>query len=330
MSEKFTQRIKDAWQSLKAGEDKPIKNIGREKIIVFGISIVLAFSLWFIVNLNRDYNLDVSVPLVLGNISTNQALAEELPKNVTASVNGSGWNLINLYNNPPTVYIDVGKGEVNLLEQVRQEMNTNSDVTMQTVEPLYLQLELEEKQTKKIPVVSNVDVQFAQQYGFISDPVITPDSITVRGAASKINNIEEWPTDSLQLENIKDSVSTVVSLKEGGSLIVLSDTDVQFKADVAQFTEGKISIPVKPRDFPAGYNVTFSPASVEITYRVPLAAYQQVQKGKPFAAYISFEQIQDDDSGFVAAQIEKLSSSSALAVKKVTPRKLAYFSIIGN
>jgi hypothetical protein len=69
---------------------------------------------------------------------------------------------------------------------------------------------------------------------------------------------------------------------------------------------------------------------VEITYRVPLAAYQQVQKGKPFAAYISFEQIQDDDSGFVAAQIEKLSSSSALAVKKVTPRKLAYFSIIGN
>lgn len=331
MANSFKDKIKDVWYSLsrKSGEDA-ISGIGREKIIVFGVALVLASSLWLIVNLNREYSIDIQVPIILGNITADQALVEELPAKVTASVNGDGWSLINIYQTPPQIYIDVSDREVNLFEQVRQQMSTVSNVSVQTVEPFYFQLNLEEKRSKTVPVVSNVSIDFADQYGFLGDPTFIPDSITVSGAASRIKNIEQWPTKPLKLQKVKTSVSTEIGLKESTSLIILSQQQVQYRADVAQFTEAEVTVPVEKRDFPAGLNVTFSPSRTTIKYRIPLEEYGKFKNSRPFAAYVAYPQIEQDTSGFVKLQVDTLVEEAHLNVRTVEPQRVGYFIIIGN
>lgn len=331
MANRLKDKIKDAWNSLSRKSDEDgISGIGREKIIVFLIALVLACCLWLVVNFNREYTIDVKVPIVLGNITTDQALVEELPSEVTASVSGDGWSLINIYQTPPQIYIDVSEQEVNLLEQVRQQISSSSAVTVQIVEPLYLQLNLEKKSSKKVPVISNVNVSYANQYGFLTAPEFVPDSITVRGAASIIQNVDSWPTEARNITDVKKSLSTNIALKEPTSLIALSQKKVQYRVDVAQYTEAEVTVPVETRDFPVGFGVTFSPSSVNIIYRIPLEEYSIFKNRRSFTAFVNYSQLQQDTTGFVAPQIEKLQDEAHLNVQRMDPSKVAYFTIIGN
>src|SRR5699024_5337034 len=102
MFDALKDKVKMVWDrfSKKAGW-KEVSEVNKEKTIAFLITIVLAFSLWIIVNLNRDYTLNIDIPVVLGQITTDKALAEELPQQVTASISGEGWSLLNVYKNPP-------------------------------------------------------------------------------------------------------------------------------------------------------------------------------------------------------------------------------------
>lgn len=331
MAESLKEKLNEMWLSLtRKSEEEAMSGIGREKIIVFLISVTLAFSIWLVVNLNRDYNIKLKIPIVMGNISTDQVLAEELPDAVTASVNGDGWSLINIYQAPPEVFIDVTQEEVNLFEQIRQQISAISNVTVQTVDPLSLQLKLEERESKKVPVVSNVDVEFAPQFGFLTEPVLDPDSIIVQGAGSRISNINRWPTKALQLTNIKENIATEVALKEPTSLITLSQNNVQYRGEIAEFTEAEVSVPVETRDFPTGMEVTFSPSTVNIVYQIPLKEFAQYQNARAFTAYVTYEQIQQDTSGFVSVQVEKLLKEAHLNFRKVSPSKVAYFTVIGS
>lgn len=331
MENKFLNRISDAWHSLlSVKSDSKNKGTDREKVVVFTISVFLAFCIWLIVNLNRDYSLNIDVPVELGNITTDKALAEELPASVTASVTGDGWNLINMYNNPPRIYLDVSGDEINLFEQVRRYMDAISNVRVQTVEPLYLQIRLEDKESKKVPLAPNIEVNFAEQYGFLDSPVITPDSVTIRGASSQLARISRWSTDSLVFNNVKNSFSAEVDLQKPEALITLSQSKVNYRAEVAEYTEGEVTVPIETRDFPVGDVISFSPSSVKIKYRIPLREYAAFNKSRPFRAYVANDQIQQDTTGFVSPQIEKLPEKAHLKVRTVQPSEVAYFMIIDN
>src|SRR5690625_7946404 len=69
----------------------------REKALVFGLSFILAFCLWFIVNLSRDFNITVSLQLNISNIPEDMALVTSPPDHASVGVTGEGWMLISLY-----------------------------------------------------------------------------------------------------------------------------------------------------------------------------------------------------------------------------------------
>lgn len=331
MANKYLNRIKKAWNSLsRASGDDEMEGLDREKVVVFAISLVLAFCLWMIVNLNRDYSIGIELPIEVGNVISDQALAEELPKKVTASINGSGWNLISMYNDPPQIFIDVTGQEVNLFEQVQRQLGGVSNVTVQTVEPLYLQVRMEPKEEKRVPIRPMVDVSFRNQYGFLNEPQIEPDSVTVRGAASYLEEISYWPTDSLSLSQVDENISKTLQLKSPNTLVTLSENSVEYNAEIVQFTEGEVNVSIGTRNFPVGTMLRFSPSSVDVRYRVPLKEYASFQEGQTFTAYVTYEQVQQDTTGFVTPQVENVSGDSSITVRSVQPREVGYFTIIGN
>lgn len=201
MLDSFKNKIKKRWIAFfKSGGER---STSRSQAVIIAVSIVLAFLLWLVVNLNRNYTVEVKIPLALGQVSANRALAEELPENVTVSLGGEGWNLLEIYRNPPRVYIEVSEEQVNLFEQVRRQINATTNLRVQTVDPLYLVVQLQEKVSKKIPVIARVEANFVKQYNFLEPPTLQPDSVTVIGARSVVEDITFWITDSLSLKILK-------------------------------------------------------------------------------------------------------------------------------
>lgn len=331
--EQLKERFLSFWSSfIKSNEESDIEESRKGKIVVFIVAFILALCLWLMVNLSRDYTLNINLPIVLGNMPADQALTEELPASATVSISGEGWQLINIYNNPPPVNLDVTKDEINLYEQVQKQISANPDLSVQKVQPLFLNLDLEQKVTKKIPVVSNVQVTFDDQYNFTGEPELEPDSITISGAGSVIRDIDQWETASVQLDDVESDISTTVALKESEALFSISPTQVTYRANVAQYTEGETRVNVESRNMPSGRSVTFSPSFITIKYNVPVNQYSEVQNlSNPFSAYITYQQIREDSTGFVVPNIETTASSEYnLEIRSFQPSSVSYFMVLNN
>lgn len=326
-------RFQELWNSVVKGEEEGnFEENNRGKIVVFLIAFVLSLCLWLMVNLSRDYNLTVELPIQLGNMPGDRALTEELPDNATVSISGEGWKLINIYNNPPPIFVDVTESEVNLYDQVREQMNANPDLNVQKVQPLFLSLDMEEKISKKVPVVSNVDVTFEEQYGLKTMPVLEPDSVMLSGAASILGDLDRWETVEFEIEGVDEDILTDVALKEPETLLSITPTSVTYTAEVAQFTEGESRVMIETRNMPAGRSVSFSPSFLTVTYDVPIDQYAQVQNlNAPFRAYITYSQIQQDTTGFVIPNVEQAASADYnLRLRNFQPSRVSYFTIVNE
>ncbi|WP_139240180.1 CdaR family protein [Fodinibius roseus] len=326
--DKIKQNISEGWENLiqKSNEDE-IADVGRERIVVFAVSLILAVCFWFMVNLSRDYNLNVDLPIVAAGMPEDRALAQGLPETATVSISGEGWKLISIYNNPPPVNLNVTGSEVNLYDQVQQQMNAMSEVNIQKVQPLMLTLNLEQRISKMVPVQPIFSISFEQQYGFTGKPTVQPDSIQISGAVSLIEDITGWPTDSLVVEGVSENISRTVPLNKN-ELISLSQQEVQFNAAVAQFTEGEVSVDLETRNLPEGRRISYSPSSITVRYDVPIGEYADLRDEKLFEAYLTYEQIENDTTGYVKPQIEHLSDNEFIKIRSSQPRQVAYFMVL--
>lgn len=327
--EEYKEQMLSWWQSLlqKSNEDE-IAGLGRERIIVFVVALILALALWMMVNLSRDYTLSLEFPIQLGSVPSEMALVEDIPNTATASVTGEGWKLINLYNNPPTINIDVNDARVNLFDQVQQQMNALPDVSIQKVQPQILTVKLDNRISRKVPVRSNVDVSFRDQYDFISLPEITPDSITINGAATIIESITQWATDSVQIRNVNTDISQVISLESSGNLISLSEDEVQYNANVAQYTEGEVKANITTRNLPPDRVVSYSPIAITIKYDVPIDQYTDLQDENPFNVYVPYQEILQDSTGFITPEIEETEERYYIKLRSFQPRRVAYYIVL--
>ncbi len=330
--EEYKEKLLAGWESLlqKSSEDE-IAGFGRERIIVFIVALILALALWMMVNLSRDYTLNIELPIELGGVPAEKALVEDLPSTATVSVTGEGWKLINLYNNPPTINIDVSDTEVDLFDQVQQKMNAMLNINIQRVQPQDLTVKLGDRVSKKVPVRSAVNVNFNEQYGFLGSPIIKPDSVTIDGAASLLEDVKEWSTDSVRINNVRKDISQSVPLESPpNGLISLSENEVSFEAEVAEYTEGEVQANITTRNLPPGRMVSYSPLAITIKYDVPIEEYTDVQDENPFNVYVSYQQILEDSTGFVTPQIEEKNDRYHIKLRSFQPRRVAYFIVLDS
>jgi len=327
------QTIKDTFLGIVAGhwgldEDDDSNFFSKQKIIVFLFAMLLSLSLWVIVNMGRDYNITMTIPIEITNMPEDIALSSEIPENATVSVSGEGWSLFNLYMNPPLISLSVENQQVNMFEQVRQQVGSISDVTVMQADPMFLEIETEQRVTRKVPVRSRVTLSTRDQYGVIGNPGVSPDSVTISGPASRVNTVENWSTLESDVENVDTDLELTIELEEPEAGITIEPEQVVLEARVAEFTEAQVRIPVRSRNLPSGVAITFSPSSLLVRYNVPIQQYNDVQNIRPFIAYVDYERIEADTTGLIRPQVEQVTDEYDVRLRNFQPTRVSYFEIL--
>ncbi|MEX2605470.1 MAG: CdaR family protein [Gracilimonas sp.] len=328
---KILNRIKNYLKpGTKPGvEETEVKFLRREKIVVFIGAYIMAVSLWFIVNLSGSFSININIPVEPGNLPEDMALTEEFPEFVQASISGDGWQLLSLYNDPPRVIINIEDREINMFDQVRQRLSYLQGIDIAKVQPLLLSVNMESKASKKVPVILNTQLSFQNRYGLVGKPVITPDSVTITGAQSNIRNIEQWEVkDTLRLSNVRDDISATLQLTEKVGVIEISENEINFEADVSEFTEGETTVYIRTRNLPRGQNVNYNPSSVTIRFDVPIEQYSEVEKIRPYEVYVPYSKILEDSTGFVTPDIQQTAEQYELRLRSFQPKAVAYFTVL--
>lgn len=331
----FFSSISDRVRGLFSDERGPVGDESdnyhaenREKIIAFSIAFFISICLWFIVNLSRDFNITITVPIQVTSIPEDEIISSDVPESALVSVSGEGWNIISVYNNPPRVLLTAQNERVNLTEQMRNQITSFSDLNIMQVEPSEITIQTEKKASKKVPIVSNVQLNLRERFGLLHDPEITPDSVTVSGTVNALESISEWRTEQLQIDDVNTDIQRNVSLEQPETGLSLELQTVNFQAQVAEFTEAEIRVPIRTRNLPAGRAVSYNPSSIMVRFDVPLDQYSDIQDTRPFRAYVDYSVIEQDDSGRIEPEVEIVNTDFNIRVRSFQPPRVSYFRIV--
>ncbi len=216
--------------------------------IVLKITAVLfGIALWFLVISQKDFQLTLDAPLQFVKLPANMAVASKPPQTINITVEGKSWDLIRLRHqfensrqNAVAMVVDLQKAE---LGATRIHLDGKNFVApnfpdVRFVEPdnqlLFLDLDLDAKIVRNIPIKSNIQFSAAPGYLLADVPSISPEELKVFGARNALTRIIDIPTDSVIFDSLTTSQKFNIPLDFASlpAFVTPSDSTIQVSVNI--------------------------------------------------------------------------------------------------
>lgn len=245
-------------------------------IVLLACSLLLAAGMWLIHILSQSYY--AYIPFSIRAVSDVRGYA---PKSVTVQTiflggKASGFFLLgyNLSDKQPLeievdipfVGDDFSVISTSISDRISESVNSYFEMTY--VPETKLTFEFEPRQYKRVPVVSQVSADCKPQYMLISDIAFEPDSVTIYGNESELEQIDHISTKHIVVNGLKKPTRGVVSLERDKDLRV-SPENVTYLLDVARYFEYTFPVNLSAINVPSGKTLILLPSQVEVTCRLP-------------------------------------------------------------
>lgn len=303
------------------------ENSGRG--IAVAVCVLLSVILWLSLTVQEQRMVRMSFPVEVTGVPEGQALTQRPPSSVDVQLQGRGMDLLRLIFNPPTVRVTAQEGEISVQDAL--DLPRASDARIESVIPRTIDLALEPRVERRVRVKPRVNVQLASAHELVDELRIQPDSITLRGAESVVNGLDGWPTDSLVLSDVRDTVRAEVPLQDTLSGLVDRDTErVMVTARAGKFAEETRKVTVEVTGVPAGQDlVALEPSTIRIRYRVLFDQLFDSRRSSEFFATVSYSQIRSDTTGYVEPQIH-VPSNLVIRDPEPIPPRLQYYTFLSE
>jgi len=297
----------------------------RRKGLVVTICILASVLLWFTFAMRETYTRILEFPTEIRNLPADEALADLPPRTVRAQVEGEGIQLIRLYYDPPVIPIDAARGTVDL-DVLAPDVVKN--VRLDAVTPRTVTVYKESRVQRMLPVRSRLSVATPAGHYVIGPVVLDPDSVLVSGAGSIVRGLSSWPTAAARITADDDTLNASVSLSDTLSgLVDVGDEAVSVRGRVREFTEATRVVDVLVLDAPPGQQVSLEPATVRVTFQVPLEQYDAAMTAGDFWAAVPYAAIRSDTTGSVVP-VPHLPAGIVVRQLRLDPPALRYFDVL--
>lgn len=271
----------------------------------------------------------LSFPVEVGGVQDGRALVERPPSSVRVQLQGTGLDLLRLVFDSPSVIVPAGTEQVDVEEVLNLPRTTNARI--ESVTPRFISIETEPRVERTVPVRSRVDIELAPSYELVGDVTLSPDSIRLTGGQSVVEPIAAWPTDSLVLKEVRDTIRRAVPLQDSlTGLVDRSADEVTLVARSGKFAEEQREVTVDVTGVPAGQDlVTLQPSTIRIRYRVLFDQLFEARRSSAFFATVSYNQIRSDTTGYVKPRIHVPSDLEIRDPEPIPPR-LQYYTFLSG
>ena len=290
------------------------------------IGIALIF--WLLVKLSKNFESEKEFQIVY-NLPDSKTLVDAPPKTIKATLYGIGWDLISYYfkSNSNTIHFnleDVSRYTINnklLLNAISEKIKANA-IEVTNVDHDFILIELENKIEKKVPVLLNVDLDFASQYFLRDSAKLIPDSITISGPSTKIESISSWSTEKREIKNLKTSCTLDLNLmKANDPQINLHPQKIQLELVIEQFTQKTLFLPIHIKNAPD--SIRIFPSKIKLNCIVGLSRYEQLNPSD-FVAEVDLKNSSTPSQNNTAA-IRLVISPDYIQNANFSPKYVEYF-----
>lgn len=322
----FLERLRSLFRS---SDDTDSPGGDPHRGMAIAVCVILSVVLWLSLTLQEQRMVTVAFPVEISGIPSDKALTAQPPSSVDVQLQGSGMDLLRLVFNPPTVLAAAGKKALNVEESLN--LPRANDARVQSVTPQSIDVKLEPRVKREVPVRPRLNVQPSSAYELIRPPQIAPGSISVSGATSVVSDLTAWPTDSLTLRDVRDTLQTTVPLQDTlTGLVERSAGAVTVTVQAGKFAEETREVDVEVTGVPGGQNlVALQPSTVRIRYRVLFEQLFDSRRSSEFFATVSYSQIRSDTTGYVTPRIH-VPSDLVIRDPEPIPPRLQYYTFLSD
>lgn len=288
--------------------------------------LVFSSLIWFIVQFSQQYTEILVIPVVYENFPQDK-LIEEKETNLEIRVQQSGFQLAWIKAFKPKVTIDLAELpsdstslRYNLLEN-HYDLVKEIPIDLNKAEFLEKEIRIpyNMKDTKKVPIIPQIDIRYAPGYGSEEKLTLMTDSVQISGTQANLDSISEVYTKPLKLNNVNSDLLEQIKLEEPEN-IVLYQGEIYFKLEVEKFTEKQMTIPVEVTNAPPNIEVSLYPAEVRVSFKVNLDKYRQVDK-LDFMIVCDYKDLERNTDFFIPKIIEQPDYIQNL---RISPRTIDY------
>ncbi len=285
-----------------------IKNFASSK--TFGSCLLLALILWLYVSFNDKYQTMLEVPLII------EPPADRACENLSADkllidVSGTGWYLFKNLNLNTTKRCYIKLSDVPFKQadssytitsvDMQKGIQNISKISLNRFFPDKINIKTSSVITKEVPIKSNIQITPAKGFALVGNIQITPANTIIKGNINVINNINEWFTEKVKIENVTASFIKQINLSDSmNSILKLNPKIVNISATIQPYAE------ITLEDIPLMINAneqlltTYSicPKYFSVTLSGGIDVINKVNIKDIFIS-INYQDILDDSTGII-------------------------------
>jgi len=266
---------------------------------------------WFLSKLSEPYTSRTTFTVEYKNVPDSLLLTSVSKKNIYVRLKASGFKFLGFSFSRQKVVIDLSSLEKNASSffvpprayQNQIENQLPNTMELSGIDKDTLFFKFQKIISKKVPVISKVDIGLVQNH-LLEDFKISPDSITVSGPESEINNIKFINTEVKVLPELTSAFSNTIKLKKDEALknTTLSKNNVKISGIVFRFSEKIIKIPVEVINVPNDIKIKTFPNIVSVLCRAKLNILKNI-KVTDFQLVADYSIIKDSNTSVLSLRL---------------------------
>ncbi len=241
------------------------------------IAIILTLALYIWVSEDRETVVAAHAPVQMV-VPDDMMLVSEPLDRVTVTIRGR-WSDIDRFDtgDMDPIRLDLSPADDETVVSITPDMiRVPPALRVTDVEPDNIYVELEPEITRTVPLEPQVSGSAADSYT-VEDIRVRPETITIRGPQSRVEQIDEIQTERVDISGQTDSIEREVRPRiEDGLVTAELDEPIVVTVDIEteEITETLSAIPVEGVN--TRYRTTVEPAEADVTVYGPQSTIEQL------------------------------------------------------
>ena len=258
----------------------------KRDVLTFLLFLGLAACIWYGHAMNSVRNTRVPVHIQYTGKPNAIGLGDEgLPDQVMIEVRDAGSRLNTYHREPLRLTIDLRpyihgeKGTIHVpSDALRRSISDILQGTSRLIEttPEEIRCTYFTEQEKSVPVASRCELKLAAEYQLVENPTLSRTRIKLYGEDKTLQRIDTVYTEEQTFEQLCDTSVLRVALAIPRGVRAEADS-VDLTVITERFTEKKFIVPLHVTGVPEGRRIRLFPHEVEVTVRVGMSHFSQIQ-----------------------------------------------------
>ncbi|MDR2234437.1 MAG: YbbR-like domain-containing protein [Tannerella sp.] len=274
-----------------------------KETFIFLLFVLLAFGFWLLQNMQREYEIEVIIPVKYENMPTEMVSINNYPRELRVKVRDRGAVLVtySLFRSFNPLEVDLedirttGELEVSrrtVESSVSRQLLASSSLI--SIDPREFTVVYEKIQYKDVPVKLDLTLGLEPGYQIVDSMTVVPNLVRVYANSDKLDSITDISTEAVEIKKVNQTQTVQLKLQDISGIYMEPDK-VSVTVPIEQFTEKRIRLDVHCTDVPSKYTLRTFPSSVELVCNVPISRFREV-KDSDFEINIPFQQFENRQS----------------------------------